>query len=292
MRAASTPSRRRLIINADDFGISRGVNIGIIEAAQAGIVTSASALVNLPGFDDAMIRARSTAGLALGVHLNFTSGRPLTRAPSLTGRGGDFYGLPMLAVRASLGLLSADDIHGESLAQIDRLVDTGFHPTHLDSHRHVHVHPAIFPTVCKAAASRGLSRVRIPREPMRLNAVDWRATLKKAGLLAATSRAHGRVDGAHHFFGISLQGGSSFQDRLFALIPQLPSGTSELMVHPGYSDVSLREWDSYTGERETELSVLCSPEFRELLDRWDVTLTNFADQGSVLPHESELAHHH
>ena len=64
------------------------------------------------------------------------------------------------------------------------------------------------------------------------------------------------------------------------------------MVHPGYSDASLREWDSYTGERETELSVLCSPEFRELLDRWDVTLTNFADQGSVLPHESELAHHH
>ena len=289
---ASTPDPRRLIINADDYGISRGVNIGIIEAARAGAVTSASAIVNLPAFDDAVARARSAPSLSLGLHLNLTSGRPLSAVPSLTRSNGDFYALPMLAIRASLGLVAAPDVMRESLAQMDRMIGAGLQPTHLDSHRHVHAHPAIFATVVAAAASRGISRVRIPREPMRVNAVDWRAALKKAGLLGCTYLAGRGADGGDSFFGISLQGGRSFAARLFALIPRLPPGLSELMVHPGYSDVSLAEWDNYTRGREAELSVLCSRQFRELLDSCAVTLTSFGDLRRVVPHESKLRHHH
>jgi predicted glycoside hydrolase/deacetylase ChbG (UPF0249 family) len=294
-RVGSTPSATRLIINADDFGISRGVNTGIIEAAAAGVVTSASVIVNLPDFADALDRGLSVPRLSLGLHLNFTTGRPLTAARSLTRRDtGEFYMLPVLAARASLGLLDASDIEGECLAQIDRMIDAGFPPTHLDSHRHVHAHPAISSAVARAAASRGILHVRVPRESLLTNARDWRATLKKAGLLicARLSGQTGGDDHALHFVGVSLQGGKSFAARLFALIPQLPAGTTELMTHPGYADASLAERDSYTLERVTELRVLCSREFRDLLVHYGVTLTSFGDRRSIAPHESQLAQHH
>jgi predicted glycoside hydrolase/deacetylase ChbG (UPF0249 family) len=295
VRVGSTPSPTRLIINADDFGISRGVNIGIIEAAEAGIVTSASTIVNLPGFADALDRALKCPTLSLGLHLNFTVGRPLTAAPSLTRRTtGKFYSLPALVARASLGLLDASEVAGECLAQIDRMGEAGFPPTHLDSHRHIHAHPAISSVVARAAASRGVYQVRIPREPLRLNARDWGATLKKTGLLICTHLSGGTAaaDRAMHFVGVSLQGGRSFATRLFALIPRLQAGTTELMTHPGYADASLADHDTYALERVTELRVLCSREFRELLVRCGVTLTSFGHRQSIVSREGQLAHHH
>jgi len=295
VRVGSTPSPTRLIINADDFGISRGVNIGIIEAAEAGVVTSASLIVNLPEFADALDRALACPTLSIGLHLNFTLGRPLTAATSLTRRrSGEFHTMPALIVRASLGLLDPSDIARECLAQIDRMIEAGFPPTHLDSHRHVHVHPAIFPAVARAAASRGVFQLRVPSEPLRINASDWRATLKKAGLFisARLSGRAGAHDPAIHFVGVSLQGGTSFASRLFALIPQLPAGTTELMTHPGYADASLAEQDGYTLERVTELRALTSREFRELLVRYGVTLTSFGHRTSIVPREGQLAQHH
>jgi predicted glycoside hydrolase/deacetylase ChbG (UPF0249 family) len=291
-----THSSIRLVINADDFGISSGVNAGIIEAAAAGIVTSASTIVNMPAFADAIDRARSSPALSLGLHLNLTSGRPLTDAPSLTRRRtGEFYTLPQLMARASLRLLDTSDIVRECQAQVDRLGEAGFAPTHLDSHRHVHAHPAIFSAVLRAARSRGIGRVRVPGEPLGINGSDWRATLKKGGLLLCT-RLAGAGDKQRRnrisFFGISLQGAEKFAARLFALIPRLPKGISELMVHPGYADASLAKIDAYTVERETELAVLCSREFRELLEQCEVTLISFGDRESFLRNDGELAQHY
>jgi predicted glycoside hydrolase/deacetylase ChbG (UPF0249 family) len=295
VRVESTPSQTRLIINADDLGISRGVNIGIVEAAAAEVVTSASMIVNLPAFADALDRAVVCPTLSLGLHLNLTVGRPLTRAPSLTRHDtGEFFTLPVLVARASLGLLDSSDIARECLAQIDRMTDAGFPPTHLDSHRHVHAHPALFSVVTRAAASRGIFQVRIPRESLRVNARDWRATLKKTGLLICAGLSRGNVgaDRAVDFVGVSLQGGKSFATRLFALIPQLRAGTTELMTHPGYADASLAEHDSYTLERVTELRALTSRDFRDLLVRSGVTLTSFGQRRSIVPREGEFAQHH
>ena len=291
----STRSPRQLIINADDYGLSRGVNTGIIEAAEAGVVTSASMIVNLKAFADAAERARGCSALSLGLHLNLTGGKPLTPARSL--RRPDtrrFYPLPILIARASLGLVDASDVANECAAQIDRMTEAGHPPTHLDSHRHVHVHPALWPAVSEAAVSRGVSNLRLPSEPLWANPGDWRATLKKMGLLMCTRLFRRRVSGnsANHFFGISLQGGGSFAARLFALIPELPTGTTELMTHPGHADAELAEYDGYTWQRDEELRVLCSGEFRGLLARCGIELTSF-DRGSPrTSSEGQLAQHH
>ncbi|MDP9206214.1 MAG: ChbG/HpnK family deacetylase [Gemmatimonadota bacterium] len=290
----STTDPRRLIINADDYGISRGVSIGIIEAAEAGAVTSASMIVNLEAFADAAERARSTCTLSLGLHLNLTTGHSITPAASLTrGSSRQFYSLPVLIARASLGLIDASDVSEECVAQIDRMIGAGFHPTHVDSHRHVHAHPMLRPAVSQAAASRGVSNVRVPSEPLWTRSRDWRAALKQTALLICgrISRRSPSEGAANHFFGISLQSGGSFAARLFALIPHLPAGTSELMTHPGHPDQELAEHDDYPGQREEELGVLCSREFRDLLVRCGIQLASFgrapriARQGEVTQHD-------
>lgn len=290
----STRSTRRLIVNADDYGLSLGVNTGIIEAAQRGVVTSASMMVNLEGFDDAVARARSFPALSLGLHLNLTTGKPLTPAPSLTRReSGEFYPLPVLMARASVGRVDSSDVAAECAAQIDRMIGSGIRPTHLDSHRHIHAHPALWPAVVRTASSRGLTNVRIPSEPLWTNAADWKATLKKAGLLVCTqlSRRRVRESAATHFFGISLQGGRSFAARLFALIPELPPGTSELMTHPGYADATLSAHDGYTWQREEELRVLCSRELRDLLARSGIELASFRNGSSSNASQGQVAKH-
>ncbi len=294
VRVGSTRSSRRLIINADDYGLSRGVNTGIIEAAETGVVTSASMIVNLPGFDDAVARARSRPPLSLGLHLNLTTGKPLTAAPSLTRRKtGEFYPLPTLIARATLGLVDSSEVARECAAQLDRMIEVGISPTHLDSHRHIHVHPALWPAVLGASCSRGVSNVRIPTEPIWANARDWKATLKKTGLLMCSrvSRRRARHNAATHFFGLSLQGGSSFAARLFALIPQLPAGTTELMTHPGYADAALSEHDAYTWQREEELKVLCSKELRDLILRCDIELASFDNRAPRIASEGKVAQH-
>jgi predicted glycoside hydrolase/deacetylase ChbG (UPF0249 family) len=279
VRVDSTPSTRlprRLIVNADDFGISPAVNSGIIEAAEAGSVSSASMIVNLDGFDDAVRRAKSLGALPLGLHFNIVGGRPLTRAPSLTDKRGSFLGLSPLLWRATIGRINARELAAECVAQLDRMAAVGLPATHLDSHRHVHMHPALFSTIVVAAASRGVRIVRVPIEPLRTNMGNWRATVKKIGLSASAKLHH--VNGVvrpDHFFGISMQGGKSFGPLLLALIPRLPEGTSELMTHPGHVDAALKDSDDYTWQREMELSTLLSPRFRDLLQRHDIELTSF-----------------
>ena len=292
---------RRLIINADDFGISRRVNDGILEAAQAGGITSTSLMVNLPDSADAIHRARHHSAISIGLHFNLTVGNSLTGTSSLTqGLGTEFPPLSRLLAAASLGMIEESDVERECLAQIDRMTRAGYPPTHLDSHRHVHTHPAIYPAVLRAVQARRIPHLRVPCEPFHLNAGVLGATLKKSLLLLSVRRSRRIGNGfgrqslapSHNvagFVGISLQGGTSFTDRLFALIRELPVGTTELMTHPGYADAELAKRDSYTVDREIELKVLCSDEFHELLETSGVALANFGDQTAIVTHEHELA---
>lgn len=291
---------RRLIINADDFGISRSVNDGILEAARAGGITSTSLMVNLPDSADAVSRVRQCPGISVGLHLNLTVGNAVSGESSLTHcRSGEFYPLSRLLAAASLGMIDESDIERECLAQIDRMTRAGFPPTHLDSHRHVHTHPAIYPAVLRAVTARRIPHLRVPCEPLDVNARVVGATVKKSLLLLSAHQSHQTRPGTQSpntpsqqvtgFVGISLQGGTAFRERLFALIRDLPAGTTELMTHPGHADADLARRDGYTVERELELSVLCSTELQDLLRDNCVALVNFGDQTAIVTREHELA---
>ncbi len=279
---AATPERRRLIINADDFGFSEGVTCGIVEAFAAGSATSTSIMANGVDWENAVRLARANPKLGVGVHLNLVQGRPLLRVPSLTDAAtGEFHSLGALARRAWAGRVDAGELAAETRAQIERVRGAGIAVTHLDSHRHSHILPGIWPIVTGVTRDTGIRVIRIPREPLGINVFDMAATSRKLVLAMALRRAHALplpplLKTTDHFRGISLQGGTHFASRLRRTLDTLEIGSTELMVHPGHVDEALVAQDAYTAPRELELAELLSAAVRERLAREDIELTSFA----------------
>ncbi len=275
--------RRRLVINADDFGLAPGVSRAIVEAHLAGSVTSASLMVNLPGFQDALDRLHDTPSLGVGLHFNLTAGPPACpadRVPSLVDRRtGHFHPLPALVARTLTGRIRSADVERECAAQLALLHDAGIMPTHLDSHRHVHMLPGIGEPVRATAARAGIRAVRVPFERMtkvfpRVGASAEQAALRAAGRLAGAGGARGPVD---HFRGSALFSHPDFEAGLLKVLGELEPGTTELMVHPGHDDPEILRWDSYATARELEWAALLTPAVRERLTRGDIELVNFGD---------------
>jgi len=259
---------RRLIINADDFGLSAGVNRGILEAHRAGTVGSASLLVNAPGFADAVQAARAAPGLDVGLHLNLTA-------------GSRFGPLSRLVALALAGRIDGRAVAAECAAQIERLRATGLRITHLDGHEHVHVLPGIWRPVVETAREAGIGVVRVPLEPPL--SMAWRPLAAVAqGLLAAAHRVAARGGPAplrrvDHFRGFALTGRRDFQERLLKLLDRLEPGVTELMVHPGYPDDELKGWVRYRAGRDRELAGLTSAAVRARLARGDIALVGFQE---------------
>ena len=272
MRAGS----RFLVINADDFGFAPGVNRGIVEAHEAGTLSSASMLVNAPAFAEAASLAHERVPrLGVGLHLNLIAGRPLTAVPTLTdSRTGTFHSLGELARRAFTGRVRAADVRRECDAQLAALAAAGIPATHLDSHRHAHALSGILPAVAASAHAAG---IRVLHHPV--------ASAKMLMLHAAWRRALSGVShddlpllaSAPHFRGLALQGAIDVEARLLEQIDALPAGATELMLHPGYVDEILTAQDPYRLPRERELAALKSPSVLERLARGDVKLVGFAD---------------
>lgn len=282
------------MVNADDFGISAGVNRGILEAHAAGVVSSVSVLVTTPGWEDAVRRLRDLGeggggggggSLGVGLHLNLTVGQPISDVPTLReGRGARFRSLPALVVRALAGRISRADVARECAAQLARLRETGVVVTHIDSHRHVHVLPGVWTAVTETAGASGVSVVRVPLEPAGGGGggevPNWCGLAKGAALWAAwavAARGNAQTRHADHFYGLSLQGSRQFRDGVLALLDRLETGTTELMVHPGYPDAVLAAWDGYVEARAAELAALTSSPVRERFRRGDFRLTHFGE---------------
>lgn len=270
---------KRLIINADDFGLSPGVTGGILDAHAAGAVTSTSMMVGCPGWEDAVARARAAPGLGIGLHFNILVGRPVSAARSLAdARSGAFLPLATLVRRALTGALVREEVTAECEAQIAALRDAGVHVTHIDSHRHTHALPVIRGAVAKVAARAGLP-LRRPVESHRRFPNDLASQLHRAAIAWSwriTSVGAAETRAPEHFIGVSMQGGERFADQLRRVLDTLPEGTSEMMVHPGRVDDALRAVDSYTWQRELELAALTSGAVCERLRRGDITLASFA----------------
>jgi len=279
--------QRLLVINADDLGFAPGVNRGIVEAHEAGTLSSASMMVNTPAFGEAaaLVRERVPT-LGVGLHLNLLAGRPLAVVPTLADpRSGEFYSFGELARRAMIGRVSASDVRRECDAQLAALAAEGISITHLDSHRHTHALPGVLPAVLASARAAGVRVVRRPLdEPTTSDPAASAKMLVLHGAWRVAMRgvaADDRVLLARspNFRGIALQGAPDVERRLLALLDRLPAGATEIMMHPGYDDAVLAEQDPYRHEREREVAALCSAAVRERISRGDLRLVHFGDLG-------------
>lgn len=288
---------KRLVVNADDFGMAEGINRGIAEAHQHGILTSATLVANGEAFDSAVAQACGHPRLGVGVHLNLTQGKPVCappQVPSLIDQQGRFFRGPLALLRSILlGTARLSEIERELAAQIEKVRNAGIDITHLDAHKHVHMLPGIFPSVVRLAKQHGIRGVRCALErPTGLWGVLRRkrsaapailrqyARSRALGLLARASGKQLREAGLvspRYFYGI-MQTGFLDEAELDAILRSVREGTSELMCHPGYADHALRpEITRLVAQRERELKALTRPETRKLLAELGIQLINYRE---------------
>jgi predicted glycoside hydrolase/deacetylase ChbG (UPF0249 family) len=244
---------RRLIVNADDFGLAPGVSAGILAAHRHGIVSSTTLLSTVAIGADSL-RALRDSGLGVGLHVNLTLGRPLSGGRSLIDGDGRFVRDPRhAAARANAG-----DVEREVAAQIDKFESLVKRPpTHLDTHHHVGLLAPVTEVVLAAARRLGVS--------VRSQNPDARTRARSAGLRTPD-----------HFFGESGPGAYWSLARTLAHLKELPPGVSEFMTHPGWLDDAL-SYSRYGRQRETEMVGLGTPAARAAAASLGIQLCHFGD---------------
>lgn len=255
---------RRLIVNADDFGDTPEVNAAVVRAFSSGILRYASLMVLRPAAKEAARLALAYRGLGVGLHLELCASAPA--------KAGARY---FFDAGARAGL------EGEIRAQIEAMLALGLKPTHIDGHINVHVHPVVFPAICRLAREYGIPRVRLPSG-------EWEALkgfpgAEKPGtaLLAGVFGAMGAWVGPAAAglqrppsWGL-LRSGLMKEDYVLWLLARLAEGTTEMYFHPT-TDASLRAGDAPTPSHQsvTELEALLSPKVRRALEEHGVELVS------------------
>lgn len=289
---------RRLIVNADDFGFTSGVNRAIVEAGSHGIVTSTTLMAKGQRFDEAVELGKKTPQLSIGCHVVLTDGTPVLDAsqlPSLTVDSQFRDGMFSFAARAMSDQIDAEQITAEAIAQIRKIQAAGITVSHFDTHKHTHIFPKVLRPLLRAAAACGVRALRNPfgpRFPLRSTQLLTRPNLwtrfAEVRVLRTFARKFRESVDREGFItpdgtlGIEVTG--TLDERLFqAIARSLPEGTWEFVCHPGYNDSELQAARTRLHHsREVELQVLTLPAARELLARQGIELTSYRDLGRDL----------
>jgi chitin disaccharide deacetylase len=283
-------SAPRLIVNADDLGISPGVTDGILFAHRHGAVTSTSMMANQPSSEYAAQQLGSVPNLGVGVHLTLDQGRPVLPAnqvPSLVNADGDFLSNGELRARLWRRKINSHEIEAEFRTQIQWLKARGIHPSHADSHRHIHFYPYVARAFYRACRKEQISRVRVPRirhyprsgyiGGPHAGAIHRRllVTLYMEFLMRvrfhSLQRADCRVEANPRYDDQDLSAGWRLA------LENLPAGTYEFVCHPGFAE-SYRipqEFPGFARRRELELGILTDQTFLGLIQRKQIQLISF-----------------
>jgi hypothetical protein len=239
-------TRRLLIVNADDLGYDPEVSRGILEALEAGVVTSTTLMVNTPFSEEA---ARAAHGRAVGLHLNLARHAPVSaEIPGELLSKGQFD-------EGRAGELGADAVEAEALAQLDRFAAlAGQEPTHVDVHKHLHRHAGVLEGLARAARSRDL--------PVRSIDAGMRASLARWGVRTNDD-----------FIGDAGPAAYWTLEQLEADLAKVRDGVTELMCHPGYAPVKVQS--GYAAQREVELRTFADPRAREAIRRAGIVLADW-----------------
>jgi len=285
---------RELILNADDFGMTCGVNEGIIRAHREGVLTSTTLMADGAAFENAIERAMANPGLGVGCHLVLVGGLAISsheEIPSLVDAAGRLpKTLPGFLAQVSSGKVQVEEIEHEMRAQIGKIRAAGIEPTHLDTHKHTHAHPTVMEALGRAAKATGITRVRKPIENIRdswetsrgeglglsKQLVGAMAVRAMAPRFAAISKEYG-LHSPDHFLGLATTGQLA-PALLRRMIESLAEGQTEIMLHPGVCDNDLRKSGSrLQQQREKELEGLLDPGVRSAIEERGVRLISYRE---------------
>lgn len=270
--------RRRLIVNADDFGRSHSINQAVVQAHRDGILTTASVMVTGEAFAQAVELARQNPRLGVGLHLTLVCGRPALSASQIPGLLGSEGAFLDIAVAAGLRFFFRPglrhQLQAEIAAQIQRFHDTGLTLDHLNGHLNFHLHPTVLRLLLCHAHEWKVSALRLTYDPpgldLHLNHGRWGYRSSHAiifSALAAWARPALRRAGlrhTHRVFGL-LRNAIVDEPYVVDLLARLPPGDSELYSHPSLDDA------------RPELNALVSPQVRRLIQQNDIQLIRYQD---------------
>lgn len=278
---------KKLIVNADDFGLAESINRGIIKGYKDGFITSTSLMCSAPAFADAVKLARLTPGLGLGIHLTLVGGvkpvLPAAQVSSLVDEQGVFLdNYVLFAKRFYTGGIRFAELESELKAQIEKGLATKLSFTHLDSHQHLHVLPGMGKIVLNLCREYGFKAVRVPEESCFWTG-GYKAglvrTLGKCGLSFCSSLFRRQVNAygfsaPDHFFGM-VAGGNLNETLVGNILKSLPEGTSEIMTHPGLEADTLAQQFKWGYHWEQELNAFTSSKNKSKLTEEKIKLVNF-----------------
>lgn len=237
---------KRLIINADDFGLSEGVNYGIIKAYKEGIVNSTTIMANMPGFDHAVSLAKQHQDLKVGVHLTLTTYKPLLKTHKHIVKEDGYF-----KSQEEIATIDVEEAYMELKAQIQRVIDSGITIDHFDSHHHIHAQPSL-----KLVMERLYKEYNLP----------FRGGFKYATTIDRKTSSNI----SFYNEGVSLQ---KFKEILQTIQEE---EVCELMCHPAYIDAFLNSITSYVYKRIEEVEILCSKRAKQLLQEEHIALVNYS----------------
>lgn len=286
---------KRLIVNADDFGLHSSVNHGIIEGYEKGCIRSTSFVAAGVAAEEAAELAKKNPGLGVGIHLTLVAERPVLpppQVPSLIGENG--YLLPNHAAficRYMTGGICMEQLYSECEAQILRAMEMGVRLTHIDSHQHLHVLPGVIRMVLSLAKKYGFTKMRLPAEPFLFTGgypTSAGRYMAKCGLTSCARIVKGAIRRAgimtpDSFFGM-LAGGHLYTPHFLSMLRALPDGVSEIMVHPGKDNRVLDDIYHWAYHWEEELASVTSAEAMKMIEERQIRLISYEEltDGEVL----------
>ena len=282
---------KKLIVNADDLGLTPGVNRGVLRAFQDGIVRSASLLVTGSAFEDAVALARQNPKLEVGLHLALVEERAVLgrkELPTLVDATGCFPRTSTEFIRcALLGRINWHEVEREIAAQINLFQQTGLRLSHVNSHQHLHMFPPVFRIVRRLTRRMDKVWIRNPLGPWRKSrGVRMGRWMKQLGLNLACLSARGLHDSPlpqmpDGMYGFEVSG-YLCRSALEQILRRIPDGLYELICHPGEDDTDTRTQYSHWGYRwAEELEALTAPETRLVLKEEAIALTSFVPPSAI-----------
>ena len=278
---------KKVIINADDFGLSKGVNEGIILAHQKGILTSTTLMANMPGFEHAVELAKQNGELGVGVHLNIVRGRPITPAKkvsSLLNKEKNFFANILFILRKLWSKkINQQEIELEFRAQIEKILRHDIRISHFDSEKHIHCLPSLLKIVLKLGKEYNIKRIRYFNEYclssllfqsaksffVSVSCLSMRQKIKENGFLIP-ERSYGVC-----------KSGRMTSKTIKKILCNLKDGVAEVMVHPGFVTRELMDLEKEIGSfyinkyREKELKGLLDKDLKQIIKDKDIRLISF-----------------
>jgi chitin disaccharide deacetylase len=269
---------RRLIVNTDDFGLSHSVNEAVVRAHREGILTTASLMVNEPGFDEAVKLAKENPQLGVGLHLTLLHGHstlPPEKIPGLVNARGEFSNSPVgVGMNYFFKRSLREQLRAEIHAQFEKFRATGLKLDHVNGHLHLHLHPTVFKILMNDAEKFGITHLRLTRDCLsrsrKMSSGHWFYKISHATIFEIlSSRARKilsqkKIKHAQITFGL-LQDSRVDEDYILKLLPELPDGDSELYAHPSL-DKFKHEFDA-----------LVSPRVKSEIKKLGISLIRYQD---------------